>query len=158
MSMNIVVPAPIVKVGGKPYSVRYAHGAIYLLSTWGIDLTNIFSTLADAIGMPATATTPAVIPNGRRTELMTKIAAAGLGTIDAEGNWRTAGITPMELSDRMTEEEAGEVDRVTWEAFAKKIGLPLPKPEPAPAPNTPDTTKPSGSDNGPSEPAEPESV
>ena len=151
----MVSPAPTVKVGGKQYSVRYAHGAIYLLSTWGIDLTRIFQTLAEALGTPATEDRPEVAPNGHRTELMTKIAAAGLGTIDAEGNWRSAQITPMELSDRMTEEEAELVDRVTWEAFAKKIGLPLPKPVAVPAPvPIPDTTKLSGSDSGPSEPAE----
>lgn len=167
MSTNLVVASPTVKVAGKTYSVRYSHGAIYLLSTWGIDLTRIFTTLAEALGVPYQPYIPAtgdkpeileraeIVPNGRRTELMMKIAAASLGTIDAEGNWRSAQISPMDLADRMSDDEAEVIDRVTWEAFAKKIGLPLPNPVTPVAQNPPDTTKPSGSDSGPSEPAEP---
>jgi hypothetical protein len=162
MTPNLLT-LPTVTVGGKTYAVKYSHGAIYLLSTWGIDISRIFQTLADALGCDAVEATdtaparPAVIPNGHRTELLTKIAAAGLGTIDAEGRWRSAQITPMDLSERMSDDEVDLVDRVTWEAFAKKIGLQLPtKPEAAAAPIQPDTTKTSGSDSGPSEPAQPE--
>ena len=155
MSTNLVVASPTVKVAGKTYSVRYSHGAIYLLSTWGIDLTRIFTTLAEALGAPATEGRSEIVPNGRRTELMMKIAAAGLGTIDSEGNWRSAQISPMDLADRMSDDEAEVIDRVTWEAFAKKIGLPLPNPVTPVAQNPPDTTKPSGSDSGPSEQVEP---
>lgn len=154
----VVVPAPVVKIAGKQYSVRYGHGALYSLSAWGIDLTTIMQTLSDALGRAADGDTPAVLPNGRRVEIMTKIAAASLGTVDMNGDWRSAQITPEDLTvilDRATDEEAAELDRVTWEVFAKKIGLPLtPKPIAAAAqnPDPSDTPANGGSTTGPSEP------
>jgi len=155
---NLIAPLPTVKVGGKTYSVKYAHAAIYLLSTWGIDISRIFQTLSEAYGSPATETTPEIVPNGRRTEIAAKIAAAGLGTVDGEGIWRSAQMTPLDLSERVSDEEAVEVDRVTWEAFAKKIGLPLTTTKPVTAAGAPVvsiTANPFGAENGPSEPQPP---
>lgn len=158
MGTLAVVPAPTVSVGGKRYSVRYAHGAIYLLSSWGIDMNRIFQTLAEALGRPADGENPAIEPNGRRVEIMTKIAAAGLGNIDGDGYWRSAGLTPQDLADRMTDEEAEAIDFVTWSAFSKKIGLPhktepaAPQPAIVPTIET-DTPNNGGLTTGPSEPA-----
>src|SRR3954469_4046911 len=97
MGLNLVSPLPTVSVGGKRYSVKYSHAALYLLSEWGVDLDAIFLLLNQAFGspaqayVPATETTPeipardAVIPNGQANALLTKISAAALGTVDSEG-------------------------------------------------------------------------
>lgn len=161
MTPSLVSTLPTVKVGGKSYAVKYGHAALFLLSQWGIDIDRIFSRLNSAIGSPAQAATDelpareAVEPDGTANFLFTQISAAGLGTVDSEGVFRSARLTGLELSELMHDDEAQAIGIVTWPLFAKKIGLQLePKPAQTPAPNPPaaDTTNNSGSTSGPSEP------
>ena len=168
MTLNLVSPLPTVSVGGRIYSVKYSHAALYLLSEWGVDLDVIFQSLNQAFGsparayVPATETTPeilardAVIPNGQANALLTKISAAALGTVGSEGIFRSANITPLDLAERMIEDEPEQIGKVCWPLFAKKIGLELPQmPTANPAPTAADTANSSGSTSGPSEPPNP---
>lgn len=131
-----MVPPPSVKVGGKPYCVRFSNGAFYLLSTWGIDVTRLAATLNE------------YFQGGRYTDAMTKLAAAGLGNFDADGNWRSLGIPPLELADRLLDEEVLPLGNAVWEAFSGKLGLAKTTAGTAPAE---ESQKPDGSTSGPSE-------
>ncbi len=137
MSTSLVVAPPAVKVGGKPYFVRFSNGAFYLLSTWGIDAHRVAATLNEYFSQ------------GRYVEAMAKLCAASLGTFDAEGNWRTAGMTPLEMSDRLLEGEQGPLEEVVWKEFSGKLGLVVTPVKSAPAEVSPNTN---GSTSGPSEP------
>jgi hypothetical protein len=110
-STSIMEPPPAVKVGGKDYRIRFSNGAFYLLSKWGIDVTQISRILNE------------MFQENRYTEAMYKLAAAGLGNQNAAGNWKTAGIDPLELADTLLDGEADLLMEVTWQAFAGKLGL-----------------------------------
>jgi len=140
MQTNTIAAPPTVQIGGRPYHVRYSTGAFYLLSTWGIDVTAVAQTLNDKF------------QNGHYTEAMYKLAAAGLGTIDKEGDWETLGIEPLKLADRLKDGEAAALMEVVWREFSGKLGLVTTTAGTAPAPLNPSTETP-GSGTGPLEPA-----
>ena len=135
MSTSLVAPPPSVKVGGKPYQVRFGQGAFYLLGTWGIDVSRIVEVHNEMIG------------SGRGREYAMKIAAASLGNYDANGVWRSLGAGPLDVADMLLDGEWEALDSTAWEAFKKKAGLVV---IPATAPSL--STKSDGSDSGPSEP------
>lgn len=142
MEDKIFAAPPTVKVGGKPYHIRYSHGALYQLSCWGIDANDLIGNINK------------LMQEGHYTEAMGKICAAGLGTMDADGNWTSLGLTPLQVSDKLRDGEAAELDRVAWQEFAKKYGLVMRTAETAkPASEADATQSGSGSDSTPSEPA-----
>ena len=141
MSTQLVAVPTTFAVGGKPHSIRFANGAFYLLSTWGIDVTQIATALNEKF------------QTGHYTEVMYKLAAASLGNFDASGNWKTLGLDPLEFADRLLEGEAEPLMEAVWKAFSGKLGLVTKTPGPEPA-QTPDpSTNADGQRSGPSEPA-----
>jgi len=137
MQTNTIAAPPTVQVGGKPYHVHFGNGAFYLLSTWGIDITSIGAALNERF------------QSGRYTEAMYKLAAAGLGTMDREGNWESLGLDPLKMADRLKDGESTPLMDAVWAAFSGKLGLPTTPTEPAAA--TPsDSPQPNGSSSGPS--------
>lgn len=146
MQTNTIAAPPTVKVGGKPYHVHFGNGAFYLLSTWGIDITQITASLNERFS------------SGRYTEAMYKLAAAGLGTMDRDGNWDSLGIDPLKMADRLKDGESAALMEVVWKEFSGKLGLVTATAEPEPAKIPAASTKESGSDSGPSELVEPVSA
>jgi|SRR6185503_5058414 len=139
MQTNTIAAPPTVKVGGRDYHVHFGNGAFYLLSTWGIDIT----TLTDSLNQR--------FESGRYTEAMYKLAAAGLGTMDRDGNWESLGIDPLKMADRLKDGESGPLLDVVWKEFTGKTGLVTKTAETAPA--TPAASpKTTGSEAGPSQP------
>lgn len=137
-STAAVFPPPTVKVGGKEYQIRYGNGAFYLLSTWGIDATSISKTLNE------------MFRDGRYTEAMYKLAAAGLGTT-RNGKWITANLSPLELADALEEDEAATLMNTVWEQFSGKLGLATKKTTATQPADTPDSQSATGSASGVSE-------
>ena len=139
MSPSLVAPLPTVKVGGRPYSIRYSQGAFYLLSTWGIDVSRAVSVHNE------------MISTGRAKEYAAKLACAALGSYDADGKWRSLGLPPLEVMDLLQDGEWEALDAAAWEAYKKKLGLV----STTEAPETQDlSTKTDGSNIGHSEQVE----
>lgn len=134
---SLVAPLPTVKVGGRPYAIRYSQAAFYLLGTWGID---VGSAVSVHNGM---------IAAGRGREYEAKLACAPLGSFDAEGRWHSLGLSPLEVMDSLLDGEWEALSAATWDAYKKKLGLVMTTEAPA----TPDpSTKSDGLNTGPSEP------
>ena len=77
------VQYPIIKVGGKPYQLRFAHSAWFLLQQWGYQIGDEKNPIP-----------------------MAALAAAAAGEIDTKGRWKSAGFeSPLDMLDRM---ETGE--------------------------------------------------
>jgi hypothetical protein len=133
----MIVAPPSVQVGGRPFQVRFSQGAFYLLGTWGIDVSRIVGVHNE------------MISSGRGREYAMKIAAASLGTTDAEGRWRSLGLSPLEVADTLLDGEWETLDATAWDLFKKKLGLVSTTEAPA---TTYPSTKPAGSNSGPSEP------
>lgn len=145
MNTSTIAPPPVVKVGGKDFHVHFGNGAFYLLSTWGIDINGIASSLNERFNA------------GRYTEAMYKLAAAGLGKMDAEGNWESLGLDPLKMADRLRDGESAPLLEVVWKEFTGKTGLVTMTAETAPA--TPAISpKTDSSAAGPSVPEEPASA
>lgn len=111
MSPSLVAPLPTVKVGGRSYSVRFSQGAFYLLSTWGIDISRAVQVHNEMVG------------SGRAKEYAAKLACASLGNLDADGKWRSLGLTPLEVMDSLLDGEWEALDAAAWDAYKKKLGL-----------------------------------
>ena len=111
MSPSLVAPLPTVKVGGRPYSVRFSQGAFYLLSTWGIDVSRAVSVHNE------------MISTGRAKEYAAKLACAALGNVDADGKWRSLALPPLEVMDLLLDGEWEALDAAAWDAYKKKLGL-----------------------------------
>jgi len=141
MQTSTIAPPPTVKVGGKDMHVHYGNGAFYLLSTWGIDITEMAAALNTRFS------------SGRYTEAMYKLAAAGLGKMDAEGNWDTLGLDPLKLADKLRDGESAPLMEVVWKEFTGKTGLATTTAEPTPAKTPAPSTNDDGSGIGPSAPA-----
>ena len=138
MQTSTIAPPPTVRVGGKEMHVHFGNGAFYLLSTWGIDITQIASSLNERFA------------SGRYTEAMYKLAAAGLGKMDSNGDWESLGLDPLKMADRLKENESGPLLETVWKEFAGKLGLATTTAGTTPA--TPaDSTNADGSSSGPSE-------
>ena len=138
MSTSIVAPPPTVKVGGRPYAIRFSQGAFYLLGTWGIDVSRPVQVHNE------------MIAGGRAKEYAAKIACAALGNFDDQGRWRSLGLSPLEVMDSLLDGEWEALDAAAWDAYKKKLGL-VSMTE---APTIPDlSTKSDGLRSGPSEPA-----
>lgn len=137
MSTSIVALPSTVKVGGKPYVVRFSQGAFYLLGTWGIDVSR------------AVAVHNEMISGGRAKEYAAKLACASLGNFDADGRWRSLGLPPLEVMDLLLDGEWEALDAAAWDAYKKKLGLVTTTDLP---PTTDPLTKSDGSNSGPSEP------
>ena len=143
---------PTVKVGGRPYSIRFSQGAFYLLSTWGVDVYRMVDVLN------------AMLAAGRGKEVAAKIACSALGSYDAAGNYHSLGLPPLDVMDMLLDGEWEALDAAAWEAFKKKLGLAIATTEPPTEPPTEPTSNPSmsgaGSTSGPSapEPVQPASA
>lgn len=140
MSTQLVAVQPPIMVGGKPFAIRFANGAFYLLSTWGIDITRITTALNSKF------------QTGHYTEVMYKLAAAALGNFDNSGQWKSLGIEPLDLADRMLDDEAKPLMDAVWTAFTGKLGLVTMTSGPEPAQSAAPMSD-TGSTSGPSEPA-----
>ena len=136
MSTAIVAPLPTVKVGGRPYAIRFSHGAFYLLSTWGIDVSRAVQVHNE------------MISTGRAKEYAAKLACAALGNVDSEGRWRSLGLPPLEVMDMLEDGEWEALDAAAWDAYKKKLGLVSTTAELPTSENSPKTD---GSNTGPSE-------
>lgn len=92
------VQYPSISVGGKPYQLRFAHSAWFLLQAWGY-----------AIGDPNKP-----IP-------IAALAAAAAGEVDANGKWKSAGFArPLDMLDAMVEGETlSSLDQPVLEALGK---------------------------------------
>ena len=136
---------PTVKVGGKTYGVRFSQGAFYLLGTWGIDVSR------------AIEVHNSMITSGRAKEYAAKIACSALGNYDASGTWRSLGMAPLEVMDRLQDGEWEALDAAAWGEYKKKLGL---VPMPVQTPTTDPSTSSAGSNSGPSGPeqAQPDSA
>jgi hypothetical protein len=137
MSTAIVAPPPTVKVGGRPYSVRFSQGAFYLLGTWGIDVSRAVQVHNE------------MVSGGRFREYMAKLVSASLGNFDAEGRWRSLGLPPLEVMDSLLDGEWQLLDVTVWEEYKKKLGLVLTTEA---LPTTDLSTKSDGSNSGLLEP------
>lgn len=137
MSTSIVSPPPVVKIGGRPYSVRFSQGAFYLLGTWGIDVSRAVTVHNE------------MVTSGRAKEYAAKIACASLGNFDSEGRWRSLGLPPLEVMDSLLDGEWEILDAAAWDAYKKKLGLVSTT---GVQPTTDPSTKNDGSNSGPSEP------
>ena len=111
MSTSIVAPPPTVKVGGRPYAIRFSQGAFYLLGTWGIDVSRPVQVHNE------------MIAGGRAKEYAAKIACAALGNFDDQGRWRSLGLSPLEVMDSLLDGEWEALDAAAWDAYKKKLGL-----------------------------------
>lgn len=140
MGTSIVVPPPVVQIGGRPYSIRFSQGAFYLLGTWGIDVSRPVAVHND------------MIASGRSKEYAAKIACAALGNFDADGRWRSLGLPPLEVMDSLLDGEWEALDAAAWDAYKKKLGLVSTTEAPA---TTDPSTKIDGLNSGPSEPGPP---
>ena len=138
MSPSLVAPLPAVKVGGRPYSLRYSQGAFYLLSTWGIDVSQAVRVHNE------------MISTGRAKEYAAKLACAALGNVDTEGKWHSLAIPPLEVMDMLLDGEWEALDAAAWDAYKKKLGL-VSTMELPPGTESP-STKSAGSNSGPSAP------
>lgn len=134
---SLVAPLPTVKVGGRPFSVRFSQGAFYLLSTWGVDVSRAVSVHNE------------MISTGRAKEYAAKLACAALGNFDTDGRWRSLGLPPLEVMDMLQDGEWEALDALAWSEYKKKLGL-VSMTE-APPTNDP-STKSDGLNTGPSEP------
>lgn len=77
------VQYPTISVGGKPYQLRFAHAAWFLLQQWGYQ-----------------------IGDEKHPIPMAALAAAAAGEVDAKGKWKSAGFaSPLEMLDAMQPEE-----------------------------------------------------
>lgn len=77
------VTYPLITVGGKPYQLRFAHSAWFLLQSWGY-----------AIG------------DEKNPIPMAALAAAAAGEITAKGRWKSANFeSPLEMLDAMLASE-----------------------------------------------------
>lgn len=135
--MSPVAPLPAVRVGGRPYSVRFSQGAFYLLSTWGIDVSRAVQVHND------------MISSGRGKEYSAKLACAALGNFDADGKWRSLGLPPLEIMDTLLDGEWEALDAAAWDAYKKKLGLVSTTDQPATESHS---TTSDGSNSGPSGP------
>lgn len=92
------VSYPCVNIGGKPYQLRFAHSAWFLLQSWGY-----------AIGDP------------NRPIPIAALAAAAAGEVDASGKWKSAGFArPLDMLDQMVEGETlASLDQPVLEALGK---------------------------------------
>lgn len=142
MQTNTIAAPPTVTVGGQKYHVHFGNGAFYLLSTWGIDVTQISSALNERF------------QSGRYTEAMYKIAAASLGTMDRNGEWDSLGLDPLKMADKLRDGESGPLLDTVWKEFSGKLGLVTKTAETQPANPSADSPKMTGSEAGPSEPAQ----
>ena len=136
MSPSLVTPLPAVKVGGRPYSLRYSQGAFYLLSTWGIDVSQAVRVHNE------------MISTGRAKEYAAKLACAALGNVDTEGKWHSLALPPLEVMDMLLDGEWEALDAAAWDAYKKKLGLVSTTDQPA---TVDPSTKKDGLSTGPSE-------
>jgi hypothetical protein len=111
MSPSLVTPLPTVKVGGRPYSIRFSQSAFYLLSTWGIDVSRAVQVHNE------------MISTGRAKEYAVKLACAALGNVDADGKWHSLALPPLEVMDMLLDGEWQALDVAAWDAYKKKLGL-----------------------------------
>ena len=147
MSTQPIAPPTTVKVGGKSYQIRFGTGAFFLLSKWGIPSTRIATILNEYFA------------DGRNAEAMITLSAPALGNFDAAMDWHTAGLSPLELADKLRDEEIEPLFAAVWKEFLGKTGLEEKKAPAETLPASPKTsTKTDGSDVGPSELPEPVSA
>jgi hypothetical protein len=92
------VQYPTISVGGKPYQLRFAHAAWFLLQQWGY-----------------------VIGDANKVIPIAALAAAAAGEIDSKGRWRSVGFgSPLEMLDQMTDTETlSSFDGPVLEALKK---------------------------------------
>lgn len=77
------VTYPLITVGGKPYQLRFAHSAWFLLQSWGYQIGDEKNPIP-----------------------MAALAAAAAGETDAKGRWKSANFEgPLEMLDQMNANE-----------------------------------------------------
>lgn len=113
------VAYPSVTAGGKPYQLRFAHSAWFLLQQWGYQIGNPDKPIPIAA-----------------------LAAAAAGEVDASGRWKSAGFTrAIDFIDQMVEGETlASFDAPVLEALGKaapKAALTLVQPPAGDEPKEP---------------------
>ncbi len=80
--MGSPIEYPRVTVGGSPYQIKFGFAAWVKLDSWGLNKDIIAEWFS-----------------GRKLAVMISLAAAGLGSYDDSGDWKTADFSMVKLSD-----------------------------------------------------------
>ncbi len=98
---------PRVKVGGKPYEMRFTQASPYLMQLWKLPI----KTLSEWIH--------AEFLEGRGAAAQLAVAATCLGNIGVDGEWEPLALEPVKLAARLLPSEWAEIGKAYVECMAK---------------------------------------
>ncbi len=99
---------PTVTVGGREFQLRFGLGAWVQLNKQGIGAAQLAK----------------ILQSDQRLAMTMQLAAAGLGTFDAEGQWHSLNIDAVELADRLKDGELAQLSEAILPALQAGKGGP----------------------------------